>query len=70
MVIITDTCKFNDIEENDKEYVVSEKMAIKKILQIEKESNEDIIDPLEIDRYCKAFYDYGLKAEKLINNRR
>ena len=70
MVIITDTCKFDPIEENNKEYVVSEKKAIKTILEIEKESPDDIIDPNEINRYCKAFYDYGLKAEREIKGRR
>ena len=70
MVIITDTCKFNPIEQNNNEFVVSEKNAIKKILEIEKESEENIIDPFELERYCKAFYDYGLKAEKEIKKGR
>ena len=35
-------------------------------MEFENKSNEDIIDPKEIERYCKAFYNEGLEAEKLI----
>ena len=44
----------------------SEKEAIKLILQIEENSNDDVIDPYEIERYAKAFYNYGLEAEKAL----
>ena len=46
--------------------MVSENKAIQLILDIEKNSNEDVIDPYEIERYAKAFYNYGLEAEKAL----
>ena len=30
----------------------------------EKNSDDDIFDPFEVERYAKAFYDYGLECEK------
>ena len=51
---------------SDSEFIVSEKEAIKLILQIEENSNDDVIDPYEIERYAKAFYNYGLEAEKAL----
>lgn len=68
LVILTKTCTFNPINKNDSEFIVSEKEAISLINQIENNSNDDIFDPFETERYCKAFYDYGLKAEKAIKN--
>lgn len=66
LVVLTKTCTFNPINKNDNEFIVSEKEAIGLINQIEANSNDDIFDPHEIERYCKAFYEYGLKAEKAI----
>jgi hypothetical protein len=66
LVVLTKTCTFNPINKNDSEFIVSEKEAIGLINQIEANSNDDIFDPHEIERYCKAFYEYGLKAEKAI----
>ena len=36
------------------------------LLEYEKKSNDDIIDPMEIERYCQAFYQQGLKAEEVL----
>lgn len=66
MVILTKTCQFEKVNYLNNEFVISEKEAIKKINEIEKNSNDDILDPKEIERYCNAFYQYGLKAESEI----
>ncbi len=66
MIILTKTCQFENTIQSQDEFVVSEKEAIRKINEIEKYSKDDILDPKEIERYCQAFYQYGLKAEKEI----
>ena len=66
LVVLSKTCKFNQVNPSDSEFIVSEKEAIKLILQIEENSNDDVIDPYEIERYAKAFYNYGLEAEKAL----
>ena len=66
LVVLSKTCKFNQVNPSDSEFIVSEKEAIKLILQIEENSNDDVIDPYEIERYAKSFYNYGLEAEKAL----
>ena len=68
LVILTKTCTYNPEINTDNELIVSEKDAIGFIEQIEENSNEDIFDPHEIERYCKGFYEMGLAAEKAIKN--
>ena len=70
IVVVSKTCTLAININTDKEFVVSENKAIQLILDIEKNSNEDIIDPYEIERYAKAFYEYGLKTEKLIKEKK
>ena len=70
IVVVSKTCTLANNINTDKEFVVSENKAIQLILDIEKNSNEDIIDPYEIERYAKAFYEYGLKTEKLIKEKK
>ena len=65
LVVLSKTCKFNQVNPSDSEFIVSEKEAIKLILQIEENSNDDVIDPYEIERYAKAFYEQGLKSEEI-----
>ena len=68
LVILTKTCTHTPDINTDSEFIVSEKEAINLIEQIEENSNDDIFDPHEIERYCKGFYDMGLAAEKAIKN--
>ena len=70
IVVVSKTCTLANNINTDKEFVISENKAIQLILDIEKNSNEDIIDPYEIERYAKAFYEYGLKTEKLIKEKK
>ena len=69
LVVLSKTCNIDCNEKYDNEIFASENDAIKKIIEYEKNSNEDIIDPFEIERYCLAFYKQGLLAEKIINRR-
>lgn len=64
-VIVSKLSSFESISQGDNEYIVSEKDAMKTILQIEKNSNEDIFDSYDVERYVEAFYKYGLEAEKI-----
>ena len=66
VAILAKTCTFNNDTSDINQLVFSENDAIRKIMEFENKSNEDIIDPKEIERYCKAFYNEGLEAEKLI----
>lgn len=66
LVVLSKTCKFNAINASDSEFIVSEKDVVKLILQIEENSNDDIFDPFESERYARAFYNYGLEAEKAL----
>lgn len=69
IAVVCKTCSLsNDVNTND-EYVVSEKKLMQLILDIEKNSDVDIIDPYEIERYAKAFYEEGLKTEKLLRKK-
>ncbi|MCI5745713.1 MAG: NERD domain-containing protein [Erysipelotrichaceae bacterium] len=66
IVVLTKTCTIkNSIESND-EFVVLESDVIKQIKKIEKESTDDVFEPSEIEKYCKAFYEQGLISEKNI----
>lgn len=69
MVVLSKTCYFNPLNFQDNEFVVGEKDVIKTINEIEKNSNDDIIDPFEVERYCNSFYEYGLKVEKLLKSK-
>ena len=69
MIIIPTGCNYKQIENKDDDFIVSENEAIKFIVNFEKQSNVDIIDPKEIERICKMFYDAGLKIEKRLHNR-
>ena len=66
IVIIPENCLFNAIEENSSNYIVSENEVIKTIQKIENNSNDDILDPIELEKLCNAFYQEGLKAEKTL----
>ena len=70
LVVLSKTCTFDAINYSNNEFVASENDAIKTIIEIEKNSDDDIIDPFESERYCKAFYEYGLQAEKILKNKR
>lgn len=70
LVILPITCNFDDKVGSDSELIVKENEVIDLIIQIEKNSNEDIIDPYEAERYANAFYQYGLETEKLIKKNR
>ena len=70
LVILPKTCTFNQNVGTDNELIVKENEAIDLIIQIEKNSNEDIIDPYEAERYANAFYQYGLETEKLLKKSR
>ena len=70
LVVLSKTCTI-DINENlENEIIATENDAINKILEYEKNSNEDIFDPYDVERYCNAFYQEGLKVEKILKNRR
>ena len=69
LVVLSKTCTISKTEEYENEIIATENDAINKILEFEKKSNEDIIDPFEIEKYCQAFYNEGLKAEKALKNR-
>ena len=64
LVVLTKTCSMDKASNSNKEFIALENDAINLILDVEKNSDEDIIDPFEIERYAKAFYDYGLECEK------
>ncbi len=66
VAILAKTCTFKNEVNDINQLVFSENDAIKRIMEFENKSNDDIIDPKEIERYCKAFYNEGLEAEKLI----
>lgn len=66
LVVLSKTCNIDTLFVSDNELIATENNAIKTILEYEKKSNEDIIDPKELERYCEAFYKQGLKAEKII----
>lgn len=66
LVVLTKTCSMDKASSSNKEFIALENDAINLILDVEKNSDEDIIDPFEIERYAKAFYDYGLECEKKI----
>lgn len=70
LVVLSKTCSIDEPFESQNELIATENNAIKVILDFEKKSNEDIFVPSEIERYCKAFYEEGLKAEKIIKERR
>ena len=65
LVVLTKTCSIDGTSSSNEEYVALENDAVNLILDIEKNSEEDIFDPFEIERYAKAFYDYGLECEKI-----
>ena len=69
LVVLTKTCKIDGTTSSNNEFVSCEKDAIKLIVDIEKNSDEDVFDPFEIERYAKAFYEYGLETEKKIKNK-
>ena len=69
LVVLTKTCDIKNDNNSDIEYVACEKDAIKLIVDIEKNSDEDVFDPFEVERYAKAFYEYGLETEKKINKK-
>ena len=69
LVVVSKACSLSNTTKFENEMIVSENDAIKAIVEYEKKSNEDIIDPIEIERYCDAFYQQGLIAEKIINNK-
>lgn len=64
LVVLTKTCSIDGTSGSNNEFVTCEKDAINTILEIEKNSEDDIFDPFEVERYAKAFYDYGLECEK------
>ena len=66
IVVVSKTCTLANNINTDSEYVVTESKAMQLILDIEKNSQEDIYDPYDIERYAKAFYEYGLETEKLL----
>ena len=70
LVVLSKTCSIDGDFESQNELIATENNAIKVILDFEKKSNEDIFDPFEVERYCKAFYEEGLKAEKIIKGRK
>ena len=70
LVVASKACSLSNNTKFENEIIVSENEAIKTILEYEKKSNDDIIDPMEIERYCQAFYQQGLKAEEVLKNRR
>lgn len=70
LVVLAKTCSFKAINSSNNEFVVSENDAIKTIIEIEKNSDDDVFDPFEVERYCKAFYEHGLEAEKVIKKRK
>lgn len=65
LVVLTKTCSIDGTSSSNQEYVAVENDAINLILDIEKNSDQDIFDPFEVERYAKAFYDYGLECEKI-----
>ena len=69
LVILTKTCKIDGTSSSNQEYVALENDAVNLISQLEDNSEEDIFDPFEIERYAKAFYNYGLECEKQIKNK-
>ena len=69
IVVVSKTCTLANNINTDSEYVVTESKAMQLILDIEKNSQEDIYDPYDIERYAKAFYEYGLETEKLLKNK-
>lgn len=66
VAILAKTCTFENEVNDENQLVFKENDAIKKIIEYENKSDEDIIDPNELERYCKAFYKAGLEAEKLV----
>ena len=64
LVVLTKTCSMDKASNSNKEFIAIENDAINLILDIEKNSEDDIFDPFEVERYAKAFYDYGLECEK------
>lgn len=64
MVIMPQGCTFNEIKNNDNNFIVSEKNAVKFIKEYEERSQADIIEPKELERICQIFYQEGLQAEK------
>lgn len=64
LVVLTKTCSIDGTSTSNQEYVVLENDAVNLIQDIEKNSDDDIFDPFEVERYAKAFYDYGLECEK------
>ena len=69
IVVVSKTCTLANNINTENEYVVVESKAMQLILDIEKNSNEDIYDPYDIERYAKAFYEYGLETEKLLKSK-
>ena len=65
LVVLTKTCSIDGTSSSNQEFVALENDAINMILDIEKNSDQDIFDPFEVERYAKAFYDYGLECEKI-----
>ena len=70
MVVFTKTCKFDPINYNNKEFVLKENEVMKAIETIEKNIDIDVFDNDEVERYAKAFYNYGIKAEEKIKERK
>ena len=70
LVVASKACSLSNNTKFENEIIVSENEAIKTILEYERKSKDDIIDPMEIERYCQAFYQQGLKAEEVLKNRR
>ena len=70
MAAVTKLSDFETSATKKNEYIVSEKDVIKTIIQIEKNSNEDIFDSYDIERYVAAFFRYGQEAEKVIKEQK
>ena len=69
LVVLTKTCSIDTVNNSSNEYVALEKDAVNLIVDIEKKSNDDVFDPFEVERYAKAFYNYGLETEKQIKKK-
>ena len=67
--MVSKACSLSNTTKFENEMIVSENDAIKAIIEYERQSNEDIIDPIELERYCDAFYQQGLIAEQIIKNK-
>jgi len=60
----TSTCNFNPMNNENNEFIVHETEIVKAIIEIEKNSPDDIFSPSDVERYANAFYEYAIEAEK------